>query len=553
MGKAAGVGKGDEGGGRGDAVRKGNGIGKASAATLTTPKVETSSLPHVSLPNLPVSTPESSPAAPPAPPAPASTPSSEATPDATSTHPAESAPAPATPIAPANSPAPRHHAGGSARHATLRGAHTSHRHARQPGAPTARSAANARFDSPVAAGGRSGRHARNARPARRPQPASQLEPIVKTITKIVGVVPLVVRVLIGALLALALALGVRSRLAALRSRRLERQRAQLLQDVGLLQAALLPVSPARIGPVETSVAYTPADGPAAGGDFYDVFALDDGTLGVIVGDVSGHGRQALPHTALLRFTLRAYLEAGLSPREVLRTAGTVLERQLGASFATVVAATYHPRERTLAYASAGHPPPVVAGGGVALVPVTVSASPPIGTGMRTGARQTVVSVPGAARVCFHTDGLTEARVGSELFGTERLTRAVQELDPGSGASTLLERVVEQTDARPDDMAACLLAIDGAHQSPHVLVEQLQLGPEDADGRRLRRFLAACGVDAAQVAKLTSEARACMEHADAVLLEVRFAGGSPHAALAPDNVASLRASHPAQPAVLGAVR
>ena len=150
-----------------------------------------------------------------------------------------------------------------------------------------------------------------------------------TITKIVDVVPTAVRELIAALLALALALAARSRVAALRARRLERQRAQLLEDVGLLQAALLPIPPARLGPVGTSAAYEPAAGPGAGGDFYDVFALDDGQLAIIVGDVSGHGRQALPHTALVRFTLRAYLEAGLSPRDAVQTAGAVLERQLG--------------------------------------------------------------------------------------------------------------------------------------------------------------------------------------------------------------------------------
>ena len=256
----------------------------------------------------------------------------------------------------------------------------------------------------------------------------------KTITRIVGVVPTPVRILIAALIALALALAVRSRLSGVRARRLMRQRGQLLEDVGLLQAALLPVPPERVGPVATSVAYRPADGPGAGGDFYDVFALDDGRLAVIVGDVSGHGREALPHTALVRFTVRAYLEAGLPPRKALQTAGNVLERQLGGSFATVVAAVYHPRERTLTYASAGHPPPVVLGEGAgvdaaagAIELTTVCSAPPVGAGMRTGTRETVISVPGPARLCFHTDGVTEARIGEDLFGSERLAGALHAL------------------------------------------------------------------------------------------------------------------------------
>jgi serine phosphatase RsbU (regulator of sigma subunit) len=548
--RSVGAGRGNgHGVGDGAGAAKGGG-GKAKAATLSTPKVEVPTLPSVSVPNLPTSQP--APVSTPSP-APATTPA-EAAAAPTATQPTASTPAASQPARKTDPVTPQRHARRSARHTRAQPAHRRSRRASAgAGAGAHHSGAKSeRASSSTLALARRGRHAHKPRAARHPQAASQLEPIVKTITKIVGVVPLAVRLLIGLLLALALALAVRSRLAALHGRRLERQRAQLLQDVGLLQAALLPVSPARIGPVGTSVAYRPADGPAAGGDFYDVFALENGLLGVVVGDVSGHGRQALPHTALLRFTLRAYLEAGLSPREVLRTAGTVLERQLGASFATVVVATYHPRERVLTYACAGHPHPIVTGSGVALAPVTVCASPPIGTGMPTGTRQTVVSLPGAARVCFHTDGLTEARTGSDLYGAERLTRTVQALEPGSGASRLLERVTEQTDARPDDMAACLLTIDGPHAPPRVLVEQLQLSREDADIKRMERFLEACGADATQAARLIGTARVAGERGDALLLEVRSDGGSAQATLRSDNVASLGAQ-PARPAVLGAVQ
>jgi hypothetical protein len=367
---------------------------------------------------------------------------------------------------------------------------------------------------------------------------------VRTITRIVGVVPEPVRILIGALLALALALGVRSRLAALRARRLEHQRGELLEDVGLLQTALLPIPPARLGPVGTSAAYRPADGPGAGGDFYDVFALQDGRLAVIVGDVSGHGRQALPHTALVRFTLRAYLEAGLSPREAVQTAGAVLERQLGGSFATVVAATYQPRERIMIYACAGHPPPVVLGS-EAIAPITVCSSAPIGAGMRTGTRQTVVSVPGSCQVCFYTDGVTEARVGSELFGTERLAGALGALGPGADASALLDRVAMETDRRPDDMAACLLSIEGGVAAPVVLVEELELYGEQAAGDRTEQFLLACGVEPREIGELMHAVRAGAGRAGTVLLDVRRPEGSPgppEVTLRRDNVAPLHASH-----------
>jgi serine phosphatase RsbU (regulator of sigma subunit) len=348
-----------------------------------------------------------------------------------------------------------------------------------------------------------------------------------------------VRILIGALLALALALLVRAGLVALRTRRLERQREQLLADVGLLQAALLPAPPRRLGPVGTSVAYRPAAGPAAGGDFYDVFALEDGQLAVIVGDISGHGREALPHTALVRFTLRAYLEAGLSPRDAVQTAGTVLEDQLGGSFATVIAATYNPRERMLVYACAGHPRPLVLGtapGEESISPTTVCSAPPIGVGMRTGTRQTVVSVPGRSQACFFTDGVVEARIGRELFGSERLAAALAALGPQVTAPELLDRVAEQTDRRPDDMAACLLSIEGGAGSPTVVREELELDAEEVAGDRPEQLLRAYGVASEEITRFLSAARAEVAQVGRAILELGLDGGRPQVALRRDNVA-----------------
>jgi len=397
--------------------------------------------------------------------------------------------------------------------------------------------------APTAAGTVASAHAGAGRAERRAAVAHGVagrgrpSPIVTTITKIVDVVPTPVRVLIGVLLALAIALGLRSTLIALRARRLEAQRGELLEDVGLLQAALLPVPPARLGPVGTSVAYRPAEGPGAGGDFYDVFALDDGRLAVIVGDISGHGRQALPHTALVRFTLRAYLEAGLSPRSAVQTAGAVLERQLGESFATVVAATYHPRERKLVYACAGHPPPIVLGSRP-ITPITVGSSPPIGTGMRTGTRQTAISVPGHSQVCFHTDGVTDARVAGELYGAERLQHALGALGSRATAPVLLERVAGETDSRPDDMAACVLCVEGGADAPVVLAEEVEFSREELAGDRALRFLLACGVARDETTEILRSARAVAQREGTVLLDLCIVGGHPRVTVLRNNVEHL---------------
>jgi hypothetical protein len=245
----------------------------------------------------------------------------------------------------------------------------------------------------------------------------------------------------------------------------------------------------------------------------------------------------------VRFTLRAYLEAGLSPRDAIQTAGAVLERQLGGVFATVVVATYEPRERVMTYSCAGHPPPLVLGApsdARSLAPITICTSPPIGVGMRTGARQTRISLPGRAQVCFYTDGVTEARIDSELFGVERLESALSELGPQASAPALLDRVAECVDARPDDMAACVLSVAGGEEPPAVLAEELELDRPQASSTRTASFLRACGVGEAQAAEAIRSASTAAGRAGTVVLEVRHGERAPEVTIRRDQLAYLHA-------------
>jgi hypothetical protein len=323
------------------------------------------------------------------------------------------------------------------------------------------------------------------------------------------------------LLVLAIWFGVRARMAARRARRLEHQRTTLLQDVDALQAALVPEIPARVGGLAVSVAYRPAEGPAAGGDFYDVFVPERGKVAIILGDVAGHGHRALTRAALTRYTLRAYLQAGLEPRAALALAGRVLADPSAEHFATVVLGVYCTRDGLLTYASAGHPPPILHGLQMR-EPLAGCASPPIGWTVPTGRRQTTVSLAPGAVVCFFSDGLIEARCKEEMLGRERLSELLAALGPRPDAAKLLARVRTQTLATPDDMAACVLAPEMTLIAAHTHVEELEVDARALGAAHVRRFLESSLVDVADIERALARASDIAAVFGTALLRVELA-------------------------------
>ena len=327
--------------------------------------------------------------------------------------------------------------------------------------------------------------------------------------------------IILALLLLAIWFGVRSRVAARRAKRLESQRATLMRDVGAMQAALVPELPARVGALAVSVAYRPAEGPAAGGDFYDVFALERGKVAVILGDVAGHGHEALKQAALTRYTLRAYLQTGLEPRAALALAGRVLADPETEHYATVAAAVYDARDGRLTYASAGHPPPILHGLRTRQ-PLSLCASPPVGWTVPTGRRQTIVSLPAGAVACFFSDGLVEARRGTDLLGRERLGELLGALGPRPHAAKLLARVKAEASATNDDMAACILMPHAVPVTGETLIEELEADAKMLSTGAASRFLQTCQVPGEEIERTIARARDIAAVFGAALLRAELA-------------------------------
>jgi hypothetical protein len=383
-------------------------------------------------------------------------------------------------------------------------ANSSDRTGTGPGTGTADSAARR---SRVAKGGRQKTAAEDKQ-----------NPIVRTIVQIVRVVPTVLWVALGLLAALALALGARAVFERRRSRDLELDRRRLIRDVGVLERALLPSVPERLGALAVSVAHRACEGPAAGGDFYDAFELSDDRVALLVGDVSGHGPDALERTNLLRTAIRASLEAGLSPRLALESGARSSGIESGGQFATVVVALHDAADGTLTYAAAGHPPPILTGRG-AHEPLTVASSPPAGVGLRTGLRETTIPLPSDTVACFFTDGLLEARMSGDLIGREELTRFVAELGPEQFADSLLAQVVAVADETPDDMAVCVIRPVAGAETLSPRLETLELDAEDITLGVAARFLEACEVPEYQAVTAVEALTTTAAAAGAAVLEV----------------------------------
>jgi PAS domain S-box-containing protein len=197
---------------------------------------------------------------------------------------------------------------------------------------------------------------------------------------------------------------------------------------GTLQQALLTVAE-RVQGVDFGHIYRSAtiDPAEVGGDFYDVFELEKGKVGLLIGDIAGKGLEAATLTALARNVIKAYAHEAYSPGRVLSKTNDMLTRQKSEkTFATAFFAILDLPSGELLYANAGHPPPLIRRRGGELNRLA-SISPAAGVfaGLRFEERADRLT-PGDVIVAF-TDGVTEARDTVDLYGEDRLSQLIQRL------------------------------------------------------------------------------------------------------------------------------
>jgi PAS domain S-box-containing protein len=223
-----------------------------------------------------------------------------------------------------------------------------------------------------------------------------------------------------------------------------------------LQRSLLPDALPEVPGLDLAVRYLPAtEGVAVGGDWYDAFPLAGGRVGLVIGDVAGHNIASASTMGQVRSLLRAYALDNPDPGAVLRRTNAAVTQLLPEALASVVHAVLDPATGELAYANAGHPPPIItttAGQSEYLddsdgTMLGASAAASFTTGHRRLS-------PGTTLLCY-TDGLIEDRRRDISEGLAALAATLERYGSGSAEQTCaaVQGALAST-ARHDDI--CLL-------------------------------------------------------------------------------------------------
>ena len=201
----------------------------------------------------------------------------------------------------------------------------------------------------------------------------------------------------------------------------ERERIeQELRVARLIQHTLLPKSAPELEGHHIAVYYQPAR--EVGGDFYDFLDLEDGRLGLIVGDVSGKGVPAAIVMAITRTMLRAAYRLGSpAPGEILEQVNNILYPEIPPNmFVTCLAALLDSRSGRLHYANAGHDLPYLrhADGGSEELRAT---GMPLGLMPNMSYEEKEITLEPGESVLLYSDGLVEAHDPQrEMFGFPRM-------------------------------------------------------------------------------------------------------------------------------------
>ncbi|MGW0732053.1 PP2C family protein-serine/threonine phosphatase [Streptomyces sp. NPDC002851] len=210
------------------------------------------------------------------------------------------------------------------------------------------------------------------------------------------------------------------------------------------------------GPAALDLAahYLPSSSSALiGGDWYDALELPDGESLLSVGDLTGHGVSVTSGMAMLLGALRGMAVAGARPGPLLGWLNQLLDTSVQPALGSAVCCRYNPHTRTLTWAQAGHPAPLLFRNGTGRV-----LTPPDGVllGATSGAsyEEAEERLEPGDLLLLHTDGLVPGRDGEAV--TARLRALAPRFTEARSAQDCVRSVVEEFDRTDREDDACVL-------------------------------------------------------------------------------------------------
>jgi serine phosphatase RsbU (regulator of sigma subunit) len=223
-----------------------------------------------------------------------------------------------------------------------------------------------------------------------------------------------------------------------------------------LQRAILPLhdEPFDLPGLRTMVRYLPASRAGrVGGDWYITADMPGGHVLIALGDVAGHGLAAAAGMARLRGALAGLAITGSPPERLVGWLNDLVRHVAPEHTASVVAGYFDPGSRTLTWAQAGHPPPVLVRGSWAR-PLDPPAGILLGAGRDEYAAAVLALLPGDL-LLLYSDGLIERRDGSVADGPAMLAAAVRGITDPEDAIEAALSALGATDLEDD---TCLVAV-----------------------------------------------------------------------------------------------
>ncbi len=201
-----------------------------------------------------------------------------------------------------------------------------------------------------------------------------------------------------------------------------------LEMAQTVQRSLLPQEPPDFPNTEIAAFSRPAQ--IIGGDYFDFFNFKDGSYGLAIADIAGHGISASMHLSTVQTLLRAFVPESASPAEVTERLHRLLVHNTRFNtFVTLFLAAYRPQTRQLEYCNAGHNPPLLlrANGREQTSPEAIELIHPTAAAIglvEVGQFNTQsASLEAGDLLLIYTDGVTEAaNPHGEEFGTQRLAQ-----------------------------------------------------------------------------------------------------------------------------------